>query len=83
MLIIEIDGITHDEEVSLAKDKRREEDLSRAGFKVIRFTDEEVLKNIAGVVTVIEEEMERIEKSTPSIPRQRGTHEAYKKLIAT
>ncbi|MGV8058435.1 MAG: endonuclease domain-containing protein [Smithellaceae bacterium] len=72
MLIIEIDGITHDTEVSLAKDKRREEELTRAGFKMIRFTDEEVLRNISGVVTVIEEEIERIEKSTLLIPRRWG-----------
>lgn len=73
MLIIEIDGITHDTEASLNKDKVREEELSRAGFKVIRFTDEEVLKNMASVVVAIEEEVKRIEKSTPLIPRRRGT----------
>jgi very-short-patch-repair endonuclease len=73
MLIIEIDGITHDAETSVAKDKKREEDLNYAGFKVIRFTDEEVLRNMSGVVTAIEEEVAIIEKSTPLIPRQRGT----------
>jgi len=71
--IIEIDGITHDAEISLAKDKRREEELIRAGFRVLRFTDEEVLRNIAGVATVLEEEIVKIEKSTPLIPRRRGT----------
>ena len=64
MLIIEIDGITHDTEVALANDKRHEEDLIKAGFKVIRFMDEEVLSNIAGVITAITEEIEIIEKST-------------------
>ncbi|MEN6622382.1 MAG: HAD-IIIA family hydrolase [Smithella sp.] len=76
MLIIEIDGITHDSEVSLAKDKKREEELSKAGFKIIRFNDEEVLRNIEGVISKIEEEIEIIEKSTPLIPRQRGTKKA-------
>jgi very-short-patch-repair endonuclease len=32
MLIIEIDGITHDNNVSQAKDIRREECLAKAGF---------------------------------------------------
>jgi len=73
MLIIEIDGITHDTEDSLRKDKRREDELIRTGFKVLRFTDEEVLTNMAGVVAAIEDEIERLETSTPSIPRQRGT----------
>ncbi|OPY86691.1 MAG: hypothetical protein A4E71_01384 [Smithella sp. PtaU1.Bin162] len=76
MLIIEVDGITHDVEVSSAKDKKREEELSRAGFKVIRFTDEEVLINMAGVITAIEKNIETIEASTPSIPRRRGTGKA-------
>ena len=61
----------------MAKDKRREEDLIRAGFKVIRFMDEEVLSNLAGVVTAITDEIEIIEKSTPLIPRQRGTCKAH------
>ena len=77
MLIIEVDGITHDVEVSSAKDKKREEELSRAGFKVIRFTDEEALTNMAGVITAIEKEIEKIEESTPSIPRRRGICKAH------
>ena len=44
MLIIELDGITHDNEVALTKDHHREERLAKAGFKIVRFTDEEVLK---------------------------------------
>ena len=43
MLIIEIDGITHDNEVSRSKDIRREERLAKAGFKIVRFTDKELL----------------------------------------
>jgi len=77
MLIIEIDGITHDTNVSLDKDKRREEELSIAGFKIIRFTDEEVLSNMAGVVTAIEKEIERIEKSTPCTPARGGQKKVY------
>jgi hypothetical protein len=39
--------------------------------------DEEVLSNLAGVVTAITDEIEIIEKSTPLIPRQRGTRKTY------
>jgi very-short-patch-repair endonuclease len=80
MLIIEIDGITHDNEISHSKDIRREERLTRAGFKIVRFTDEEVLNNIAGVVLKLEKIISDIEISTPLIPRRRGTLESCKCL---
>jgi very-short-patch-repair endonuclease len=65
MLIIELDGITHDSEVSLVKDNRREERLAEAGFKIARFTDEEVLHNMDGVVSELERIIGEIEASTP------------------
>jgi very-short-patch-repair endonuclease len=71
MLIIELDGITHDDEVALVKDNRREERLAKAGFKIVRFTDEEVLKNMAGVISEQERIIGEIEASTPYL-RQRG-----------
>ena len=73
MLIIELDGITHDDEVALVKDNRREERLAKAGFKIVRFTDEEVLNNMDGVLSELERIIGEIEASTPLIPRQRGT----------
>jgi very-short-patch-repair endonuclease len=73
MLIIELDGITHDNETSNIKDVQREEQLTQAGLKIVRFTDEEVLNNMTGVISELEKIISAIEKSTPSIPRQRGT----------
>jgi very-short-patch-repair endonuclease len=78
MLIIELDGITHDNKISHTKDIQREERLTRAGFKIVRFTDEEVLNNIAGVISKLEKIISDIEISTPLIPRQRGTLESWK-----
>jgi very-short-patch-repair endonuclease len=57
-LVIEVDGITHDEK--LANDKRRTDELRQAGFRVIRFTDEEVLTNIRGVAREIEKYIDNI-----------------------
>jgi very-short-patch-repair endonuclease len=73
MLIVELDGITHDNEVSRVKDNQREKRLAQAGFKIIRFTDEEVLNKIAGVISELERIIDEMEASTPLIPRQRGT----------
>ncbi len=46
MLIIEVDGLTHAWEETIAKDERRELDLKNAGFTVLRYTDNEVLNHI-------------------------------------
>jgi len=73
MLIIELDGITHDNEISVTKDIQREARLARAGFRIIRFTDEEALNNMNGVITKLENNVKEIEISTPLISRQRGT----------
>ena len=81
MLIIELDGITHDDEVALVKDNRREEQLAKAGFKIVRFTDEEVLNNMDGVLSELERIIGEIEASTPLIPRQRGTLDLGYKLV--
>ncbi len=51
-LVIEVDGITHD--LKSEQDKHRTDELRRAGFQVIRFTDDEVLTNIQGVAREIE-----------------------------
>jgi len=72
MLIIEVDGITHDNEQTVNKDKQREEDLKKKGFKIIRFTDDEVLRNMEGVKEQLKLQIKDMRKSTP-YPRQRGT----------
>ncbi|MCK7506627.1 MAG: endonuclease domain-containing protein [Desulfobacterales bacterium] len=76
MLIVEVDGITHDTEETVAKDRQRENDLIEEGFKIVRFTDEEVLANINGVADQLATMVEELEKSTPGVsrhPRRRGT----------
>ena len=43
MLIIEVDGATHELEEVAAKDAQRQRDLEQVGFTVLRFTDWEVM----------------------------------------
>ena len=64
-LVIEVDGITHQDSETEEKDKQKTSDLEGAGFKVIRFTDEEVLKNMNGVMERIERVVEEIGRSSP------------------
>jgi very-short-patch-repair endonuclease len=57
-LIIEVDGGYHLEEEQKKKDEQRQADLENAGFKVIRFTNEEVLKRMDLVIDAIEKQIE-------------------------
>ena len=59
-LVIEVDGITHQWEETIRRDKRKDRMLQEAGFVVLRFTDEEVLNQINYVVTVIDETIDRL-----------------------
>jgi len=52
-LIIELDGGQHYTNEGMQKDKERDKYLSELGFRVLRFSDRDVLKNIAGVIDEI------------------------------
>lgn len=56
-LIIEIDGGQHNESERIAYDKVRTEFLESSGYRILRFWNNEVLKNIEGVMQVLEQEM--------------------------
>ena len=65
-LVIEVDGITHLDETVQLKDLKKQGDLEAAGFKVLRFTDEQVLNNMNGVIDEIELWIDKLENaSTP------------------
>mgnify|MGYP002336090398 CR=1 FL=1 len=49
MLIIEVDGLTHQWEKVALNDIKREQDLIEVGFMVLRFNDDDVLKHIDDV----------------------------------
>lgn len=52
-LVVEIDGAYHDEEEQQKVDALRSERLNALGFRVIRFSNEEVLNNIEEVLSTI------------------------------
>ena len=53
-LIIEVDGITHDDNYKFKKDKQRQTNLEALGFHIIRFWDDDIKKNIDAVLQIIE-----------------------------
>ncbi len=54
MLIIELDGGQHNTDEIIEKDNARSEYLRLQGYKVIRFWNNDVYKNIEGIISEIE-----------------------------
>lgn len=53
-LVIEVDGDSHFTLEAQEYDQKRTEILQGYGLKVVRFTNEEIMSNLAGVCTVIQ-----------------------------
>ena len=52
-LAIELDGYTHTFEEIVEKDEIKQERLEKLGITVLRFSDEDIMKNMEGVLFVI------------------------------
>jgi very-short-patch-repair endonuclease len=59
MLIIVVDGLSHDLKDAQKRDAERDARLKNAGYTVLRFSNNDVLRNIAGVRRAIEEWIEK------------------------
>lgn len=82
-LIIEVDGKFHDEEAQKEKDASTTEILQSYGFKVIRFTNEDVLTNLDSVLHTISEELQKSKNNSISDSSPSGRERAGKILMAT
>lgn len=56
-LIIEIDGKYHNTSDQLELDNRRDNILLQMGYKVLRFTNEDILCNIDNIIMIIKQEL--------------------------
>ena len=65
-LIIECDGITHQSDEAICRDRERQRKLEDYGYHVLRFTDAEVLHNIGGAHETIEKVIRAIVTRTGS-----------------
>ena len=52
-LVIEIDGDTHYEDQALVYDQKRIEFLESQGLRIIRFTNQEIMRSIEGVMEIL------------------------------
>jgi len=67
-LVIEVDGGQHDERV----DRNRTVALAKAGFRVIRFWNNDVLANTNGVAFLIDDALSSNSTPTPTLPPPGG-----------
>ncbi len=65
-LVVEVDGPGHLLPSRVAEDRARDEQLARAGVEVLRFTDDEVVRDVDACVRRI---IERLEARCPNITR--------------
>lgn len=66
MLVIEVDGVSHEQEITKQKDAVKTQALVDAGYTVLRFTDDDVLSSLDWVEREI---IRTIEELEPSLPR--------------
>ena len=60
-LVIEVDGAYHAERQQMEDDEQREEALNSMGYRVVRFTNEEVMYDIENVLETITKEIDNYE----------------------
>lgn len=67
MLVVEIDGMSHNHEEAFAKDEIRQGKLESFGITVIRFTEAEMKYDMTNVIRSIEGAIINIIKNNPTI----------------
>ena len=72
MLVIEVDGITHETDFAERKDIIRDKKLKEIGFTVLRFSSWELFNKIDDVSIIIGDWIKENAKCPPPNPRQRG-----------
>ena len=71
-LIVEVDGESHDFEERLQHDERRDQWFVSRGYHVLRFTNDDVMRNLEGVVSSILLAAEQAVPPSLTLPRQGG-----------
>jgi very-short-patch-repair endonuclease len=71
-LVVEVDGESHDFESRLRYDSRRDGWFASRGYLVLRFTNDDVTKNLEGVVIAIRQASEQAAPPSLTLPRKGG-----------
>ena len=71
-LVVELDGESNDFEQRLRYDRRRDQWFAARGYRVLRFTNDDVTKNLEGVVLAIAQAAEHAAPRSLTLPRKGG-----------
>nr|WP_049823347.1 DUF559 domain-containing protein [Bradyrhizobium sp. WSM2254] len=71
-LIVELDGESHNFEERIWHDERRDQWFASRGYRVLRFTNDDVMNNLEGVVLSIVEAAEQVAPLSLTLPRKGG-----------
>jgi len=72
-LVIEVDGLSHENTAGYNRDIKRDIELKQLGFTTLRYSSKEVLREIRIVRESIENWISEHATCPPPNPRQRGT----------
>lgn len=75
-LVVEVDGESHDFKSRLRHDERRDAWFASRGYRVIRFTNDDVMKNLEGVILAIGLAAEQAAPPSLSLPRKGGGNDS-------
>jgi very-short-patch-repair endonuclease len=67
-LVVEVDGWSHD--VRQEYDALRDQFMKSVGYRIMRFTNEDVMNNLEGVVTTIAQALPATPSPNPSRKRE-------------
>ena len=77
-LVVEVDGESHDFEERQRHDEKRDQWFVSRGYRVLRFTNNEVMKNLEGVVLAIGLAAEQAAPPSLPLPRKGGGNRAHR-----
>jgi len=75
-LVVEVDGESHNFEERIRHDEERDRWFASRGYRVLRFTNDDVLKNLEGVVLAILQAAEQAAPPSLALPRKGGGNAA-------
>ena len=75
-LVVEVDGESHDFEERIRHDEMRDRWFASRGYRVLRFTNDDVMRNLEGVALAILQAAEQAAPPSLALPRKGGANAA-------
>jgi very-short-patch-repair endonuclease len=75
-LVVEVDGESHDFEERIRHDEERDRWFMSRGYRVLRFTNDDVMRNLEGVAFTILQAAEQAAPPSLALPRKGGGNAA-------